>query len=361
MLKNRLNPLKMIGALMVLGATAACATTGQGPVGFRTAGGSPGATADARIAGDRVPIGGAATPPGGFLDFCRRSPDDCRSSARPAALADLAAVRTEAASLFWAGVFGRPNGPVTAPAAPGAGRRSGSGSGSAFDWTPVFGGNANSLRRTASFAPRPEPAGVQPGVSAISAKEMTPASDAGASLVESSAPVLVVDGAPAVADHGRDTVDRPASAVALQGGEPLVRSDPAPTVVVLDKTMWALAHTINRQVNRRIRQAPDADVYGAEDYWAAPAESGARGDCEDYVLAKRRAMIEAGIPAEALSIAIVRTHWGESHAVLLLAADTGDFVLDSLTPRILRWDRVDYEWRERQAPGKIFAWVRMDG
>lgn len=357
MLRNRLNRLRIIGALMVLGATAACATTDQLPVGVREAGEGPGATAEATVAGGRMPIGGAATPPAGFLDFCRRSPDDCRSSARPAALADLAAVRTEAASLFWTGVFGRPDGPVTAPAATGAGRRSGSRA--AFDWTPVFGGSANSLRRTASFAPRPEPAEGQAGIPAGSAE--VPAPNAGASSKEFSAPVPAVDAAPAAAGLGRDVVDPPASAVALQGKGPVARSEPAPTVVVLDKAMWALAQTINRQVNRRIRQAPDADVYGAEDYWAAPAESGARGDCEDYVLAKRRALIEAGVPAEALSIAIVRTRWGESHAVLLLAADTGDFVLDSLTPRISRWDRVDYEWRERQAPGKIFAWVRMDG
>ncbi|MFN7389144.1 transglutaminase-like cysteine peptidase [Brevundimonas sp.] len=67
----------------------------------------------------------------------------------------------------------------------------------------------------------------------------------------------------------------------------------------------------------------------------------------------------AGVPAEALSIAIVETRWGETHAVLLLASDRGEFVLDSLSPWVSRWDRVDYRWRERQARGGAFDWVNV--
>jgi predicted transglutaminase-like cysteine proteinase len=65
------------------------------------------------------------------------------------------------------------------------------------------------------------------------------------------------------------------------------------------------------------------------------------------------------VPAEALSIAIVETRWGETHAVLLLASDRGEFVLDSLSPWVSRWDRVDYRWRERQARGGAFDWVNV--
>ena len=77
------------------------------------------------------------------------------------------------------------------------------------------------------------------------------------------------------------------------------------------------------------------------------------------MLAKRAALIAEGVPAEALSIAIVETRWGESHAVLLLASDRGEFILDSLSPWVTRWDRVDYDWRERQLPGRPFDWVQV--
>jgi predicted transglutaminase-like cysteine proteinase len=127
----------------------------------------------------------------------------------------------------------------------------------------------------------------------------------------------------------------------------------------LDRENWALLNRVNRSVNRSIRQASDQSVFGQADYWQAPTRAGAYGDCEDYVLAKRQALIAAGVPAAALSIAIVETRWGESHAVLLVAGNTGEVVLDSLSSWISRWDRVDYTWRERQAPGQVFEWVTI--
>jgi predicted transglutaminase-like cysteine proteinase len=129
--------------------------------------------------------------------------------------------------------------------------------------------------------------------------------------------------------------------------------------LLLDRENWALLNRVNRMVNRRIRQASDQSVFGQADYWQAPVGDGAYGDCEDYVLAKRQALIEAGVPEAALSIAIVETRWGESHAVLLVTGETGEVVLDSLSSWISRWDRVDYVWRERQAPGKVFEWVTI--
>jgi predicted transglutaminase-like cysteine proteinase len=127
----------------------------------------------------------------------------------------------------------------------------------------------------------------------------------------------------------------------------------------LDRAGWRLVNGINRRVNRQIRRSADANTYGEEDYWAVPQSQSARGDCEDFVLAKRRALIDAGVPAASLSIAIVETRWGESHAVLLLASDRGEFILDSLSPWVTRWDRVDYAWRERQLPGRPFDWVQV--
>jgi len=96
-----------------------------------------------------------------------------------------------------------------------------------------------------------------------------------------------------------------------------------------------LLKRINRSVNVAI--APRND--GAVDRWQAGAAS---GDCEDYVLAKRRALIKAGLPASALRIAHVRTSSGEDHAVLVVKTTDGDFVLDNLNGQVRILARIGY-------------------
>lgn len=122
---------------------------------------------------------------------------------------------------------------------------------------------------------------------------------------------------------------------------------------------WHEVIRLNREVNARIKHGSDVRTYGLSDYWAVPTGPFPRGDCEDYVLAKRVALTNVGVPAERLSIALVETRWGESHAVLLLAAEDGDYVLDNLEPRILHWTQAPYVWRERQVPGQPLAWVEV--
>ena len=80
---------------------------------------------------------------------------------------------------------------------------------------------------------------------------------------------------------------------------------------------------VNAHVNSSIRPKSD----GKGDVWNASATS---GDCEDYVLAKRRALIQNGFPASALRIAYVKTNQGEGHAILVVKTSNGDLVLDNL-------------------------------
>ncbi len=77
------------------------------------------------------------------------------------------------------------------------------------------------------------------------------------------------------------------------------------------------------------------------------------------MLEKRGALIADGVPAEALSIAIVQTRWGETHAVLLVNTDQGEIVLDSLSDWIKPWRKAPYRWVERQAPGHQLTWVSL--
>jgi predicted transglutaminase-like cysteine proteinase len=117
-------------------------------------------------------------------------------------------------------------------------------------------------------------------------------------------------------------------------------------------------NAINRRINRAIRPASDPTRFGPVDHWSLPSDRNISGDCEDYVLAKRQALIEAGAPIEALSIAVVETRRGEIHAVLLVATPQGEVVLDNLSPWIVSWRETAYRWRQRQQPGSALTWVQ---
>jgi predicted transglutaminase-like cysteine proteinase len=150
----------------------------------------------------------------------------------------------------------------------------------------------------------------------------------------------------------------------LQESAPAATDAPGaalPAPIVMDRPTSALLNQVNLRINRAIRFVSDRVQYGVDDYWTLPLDAGGSGagECKDYVLEKRRALIEAGIPAADLSIAIVKTTWGETHAVLLVATDRGEVVLDSLSSQIVPWRKAPYQWVERQAPGEQLAWVKV--
>ena len=101
--------------------------------------------------------------------------------------------------------------------------------------------------------------------------------------------------------------------------------------ISLNNDSLSALQAVNSRVNRSIN--PRAD--GRRDVWSLDVRS---GDCEEYVLAKRKKLVEAGLPASALRIAHVRTRRGEDHAVLLVMTNEGDLVLDNLTSSIKLWE-----------------------
>ncbi|MGV8832910.1 MAG: transglutaminase-like cysteine peptidase [Devosia sp.] len=92
--------------------------------------------------------------------------------------------------------------------------------------------------------------------------------------------------------------------------------------VTMSPNLMAMLKTTNIQVNRAIR--PKRDL---ADVWELNPKS---GDCEDYVLSKRSALIRQGVAAGALRIAYTHTRRGEPHAVLVVKTSQGDFVLDNM-------------------------------
>ena len=95
-------------------------------------------------------------------------------------------------------------------------------------------------------------------------------------------------------------------------------------VVALSRGVMKQLKGVNRDVNRKIRSVSDREFYGVNDYWALALNDTSRfGDCEDSVLEKRRALKEKGFADEVLSIALVRTRWGQDHAVLIVSTHKG--------------------------------------
>lgn len=128
----------------------------------------------------------------------------------------------------------------------------------------------------------------------------------------------------------------------------------------LTPTTWAQINKINRKVNRAITSRTDLETYGQSEVWATPLGDAQRfGDCEDYVLEKRRALIAAGFPPKALSIAVVLTPRKERHAVLLVNGEEGEYVLDNLNSWVTPWDKTEYLWRERQVAGSANHWASV--
>jgi predicted transglutaminase-like cysteine proteinase len=116
---------------------------------------------------------------------------------------------------------------------------------------------------------------------------------------------------------------------------------------------------VNNSVNDAITYEPDEDHYGAANQWTLNAIGG-YGDCEDYSVSKREALRAAGLPDDALRIAIVKTRGGEYHAVLTVDTDKGVLVLDNITSEIHAWTDTPYTWLKRQSADNPLSWVMLN-
>ena len=93
------------------------------------------------------------------------------------------------------------------------------------------------------------------------------------------------------------------------------------------------------------------------EHWSYPDDG--YGDCDNYVLLKRKMLIEAGWPREALLITVVRDKNGAGHAILTVKTDRGEFILDNLTQDILVWSETGYEFVKRQSQTDPNLWVSI--
>lgn len=132
--------------------------------------------------------------------------------------------------------------------------------------------------------------------------------------------------------------------------QPLKRVD---QIVKLTDAAWRQVNRVNSSVNTAILPATDMQVYGVLERWEYPRLA---GDCEDFVLEKRRQLIAAGWPESALLITVVRDEVGDGHAVLTVRTDRGDIVLDNKTDQIFVWTDTPYTFLKRQSTEHATAW-----
>ena len=101
---------------------------------------------------------------------------------------------------------------------------------------------------------------------------------------------------------------------------------------VKSKSGRAQLEEANQGVNAAIRYVSDLAQFGELDRWSAPLASfaTAKGDCEDYAIAKYVALREAGFPEGELRILLVRDRSiGQDHAVLAARLEGHWLILDN--------------------------------
>ncbi len=121
--------------------------------------------------------------------------------------------------------------------------------------------------------------------------------------------------------------------------------------------LWQELVAVNAGINLAVAPMNDFDIYGTEEVWAYPDDG--VGDCEDYVLEKRRQLMRRGVGLSNLLITVVRKADGEGHAVLTVRTTDGDYVLDNLTDEVLKWQTTGYRFLKRQAADYTGHWVSI--
>ncbi|MFK3777197.1 transglutaminase-like cysteine peptidase [Agrobacterium sp. NPDC089420] len=135
-----------------------------------------------------------------------------------------------------------------------------------------------------------------------------------------------------------------------------IRSKATPPPRVTDYG-WGVVREVNTSVNTTIVAMTDQEIYGKDEVWEYPTTA---GDCEDFVLLKRKKLIERGFSVADLLITVVRKPDGEGHAVLTLRTTDGDYILDNLTDDVKLWTDTNYTYLKRQASFNTGRWVSIE-
>ncbi len=140
--------------------------------------------------------------------------------------------------------------------------------------------------------------------------------------------------------------------------DPECKTTPSqPRDVMLSAQAWKDLDRVNLWVNSHVKPMTDMEHWGVVERWNYPDDG--YGDCEDYVLLKRRMLMQAGWPREALLITVVRDNRGDGHAILTVKTDKGEYVLDNQNDQILLWSDTGYRFVKRQSQADPNVWIGL--
>ena len=125
--------------------------------------------------------------------------------------------------------------------------------------------------------------------------------------------------------------------------------------VHLTPARWNELVAVNNAVNTTITPATDEECSDG----GSLGLSDRAGDCEDFVLLKRRTDRE-GLAGRRPADHGGPPDNGDGHAVLTVLTDRGDLVLDNLDPQIKVWSETDYQFVKRQSEFDSGQWVAID-
>lgn len=126
--------------------------------------------------------------------------------------------------------------------------------------------------------------------------------------------------------------------------------------IAMDPDRWNLLYQVNTYVNGKITPVSDMELYGEAERWTYPVDA---GDCEDYLLLKKKYLQGLGFPQEALLITVVLDEQSQGHAVLTVVTDKGEFILDNRRNDIMRWKDTHYSFLKRQSQTNPRQWVAL--
>lgn len=125
---------------------------------------------------------------------------------------------------------------------------------------------------------------------------------------------------------------------------------------------WKIIQAVQKAGNKIIWTS-DKDTWGMVEKWTFPKESGRNllEDCDGITLWKMRELIKKGIDTEALLFTVCLTETGEGHAVLCIATDRGDFILDNRFDAVMAYDKLrdkgyDFLYRSRLGKKMTDSW-----
>ena len=117
---------------------------------------------------------------------------------------------------------------------------------------------------------------------------------------------------------------------------------------------YDFAESIHQKVNSDTTYRTDLYQYGVPEFWTM---AGKFGDCEDYALAKRNALLNAGWPKDKLGLCVCYVN-GEGHCCLWVGTDKGSFILDNNYAFPMKPSELPYKWESMLCDG---VWRQLPG